>query len=212
MAHQERMERKQLQEQMAVMQQRFEQIFQASQKQPEPTPEYDDDPLGATHAKVDKALQSVQELRQMEVARQQQAQFTGYIENVKAAENAFMQKNPDYKDAVTYVQSRRVNELRTMGYDEQAAMQVLAQDAFALSQRAQQLGQSPAELIYNLAKQTGYAAKAAQPSNIDTIAAGQQVAKSVSGGANPVTEGGLPPNLADLSDSEFEALFKKMVK
>jgi hypothetical protein len=208
MAHAERMERKQLQEQMRVMQTRFEQLYGVMQPKEEPAPEYDDDPLGATHTKVEKALQSIEELKQGEVQRQQSEQFHGFVRTVQADEVAFSAKIPDYREAISFVQQRRLTELQAMGYDEQTSMQVLAQDALAVSQRAQQLGQSPAAFIYNMAKQLGYVGK--QGGNIETIAAGQQVAKSVAGGANPVSNGSLPHNLAELSDTDFDALFKQM--
>lgn len=213
MAHAERMERKQLQEQLALTQQRFEALMAAAQPRQESPPEYDDDPLGSTHAKVEGVAKAIEELKAAEANRQQAAQFQGYVQSVQQAEQAFAEKTPDYKEAVTFLQTRRMNELQMMGYDADTAMKVLAQDAFALSQRAQQIGESPAEFVYKLAKTSGYSPKMPSSSaNLDTIAAGQQVAKSVAGGANPVAEGGLPPNLADLSDDEFEALFKKMVK
>lgn len=211
MAHQERMERKQLQEQMSVMQKRFEQLMAANQQPPAPEPEYDDDPLGATHAKVDKVAKALEDMQRANMGRAQQEQFQGYVQSVKADEQAFMAKNPDYTDAITFVQMRRVNELKAMGYDEGTAMQVLAKDAFDLSQRAAQIGQSPAEFAYNLAKQTGYTPKS-KGASIESIAAGQQVARSVAGGANPVTEGGLPGNLADMSDADFDAVFAKFSK
>ena len=89
-------------------------------------------------------------------------------------------------------------------------MQVLAQDAMALTARAQQLGESPAAFAYKMARQLGYTPK--QASNIEQIAAGQAVARSVAGGANPVKEGAIPQNLAEMSDDEFDALFKKMAR
>lgn len=210
MAHAERMERKQAQEQMALMQARFEQLMQAAQPK-EPEPVYEDDPLGATHAKVDKVVQSIEALQQAEAQRVQQAQFQGYVQSVASDEQSFMQQNPDYKDAVTFLQQRRVNELQALGYDSQTTMQTLAQDAFAITQRAQAMGESPASFVYKMAKQLGYSTKPAQ-SNIDTITAGQQVAKSVAGGAKPVNDGGIPSNLAEMTDEEFDSLFKKMAK
>lgn len=210
MAHAERMERKQAQEQMALMQARFEQLMQAAQPK-EPEPVYEDDPLGATHAKVDKVVQSMEVLQQAEAQRVQQAQFQGYVQSVASDEQSFIQQNPDYKEAVTFLQQRRVNELQALGYDPQTTMQTLAQDAFTITQRAQAMGESPASFVYKMAKQLGYTMKQAS-SNIDTIAAGQQVAKSVSGGAKPVNEGGIPGNLAEMTDDEFDALFKKMAK
>ena len=209
MAHAERMERKQIQQQMQLMQQRFEQLM-ADQQPQQVEPEYDEDPLGATYTKVDKALQSVEELKKVEAQRQQQEQYQRYVASIQQDETQFMQKNPDYREAVTYIQTRRMQELQAMGYDENSAMMVLAQDAQNVVNRAQELGESPAAFAYRMAKQLGYAAKPQQ--NLDQVAAGQQVAKSVAGGAKPVSEGSLPPNLADLTDAEFEALFKKMTK
>lgn len=211
MAHAERMERKQMAEQMKVMQQRFEQILAVAPK-PEvaPAPVYEDDPLGATFDKVDKVAQSVAEMKAESVQRQQQEQFQGFVRNVQADEANFIQKSPDYKDAVNFIQQRRLQELQVMGYPEEQAMQVLAQDAYAVTQRAIALGESPASFAYNMAKQLGYTPK--KSDNIETIAAGQQVARSVSGGAQPVSEGSLPNNLAEMSDSEFETLFKRMSK
>jgi hypothetical protein len=211
MAHAERMERKAIAEQMKTMQSRFDQLMATIPKQEaQAEPVYEDDPLGATFTKVDKVAQSVAELKAENLQRQQQDQYNGFVNNVKADEANFVQKVPDYRDAVTFIQQRRLQELQIMGYPEEQAMQVLAQDAFALTQRATAMGESPAQFAYNMAKQLGYTAK--QASNIEQIAAGQQVAKSVSGGAQPVSEGSLPNNLAEMSDSEFDELFKKMSK
>lgn len=209
MAHAERMERKQMQQQLQTMQQRFEQLFAANQSKPE-EPVYDDDPLGATYSKVDKVVQSVEQLKQVEVQRQQKDQYSNYVASIQQDETNFMQKNPDYRDAVTFIQTRRMNELQAMGYDEQSVMMVLAQDAQNVVNRAQELGESPAAFAYKMAKQLGYTQK--QQQNLEQIAAGQQVAKTVAGGAKPISEGSLPPNLAELSDAEFDALFKKMNK
>lgn len=210
MAHAERMERKQIAEQMKVMQQRFEQLMQALPKQETaPEPDYVDDPLGATFTKVDKVAQSVEELKKEAAQRQQVEQYQSFVQSVQADENSFMQKTPDYKEAVSYIQSRRASELKAMGYDDNVIMRTLAQDAQAVVMRAQELGESPAAFVYNMAKQVGYSPK---QNNIETIAAGQQVAKSVSGGAQPVSEGSLPQNLAEMTDAEFDALFKQMSK
>lgn len=211
MAHAERMERKQISQQMQVMQQRFEQLMSAlPKKEATPEPIYEDDPLGATFNKVDKVVQSVEQLKLEAAQRQQVDQYQGFVANVKNDEAMFMQQAPDYKDAITFIQQRRLQELHAMGYPEEQAMQVLAQDAYAVTMRAQAMGESPAKFAYNMAKQLGFTAK--QAANIETIAAGQQVAKSVSGGAQPVSEGSLPQNLAEMSDSDFEVLFKRMAK
>ena len=211
MAHAERMERKAMQEQMKVMQQRFEQVMSVAPK-PEvaPAPVYEEDPLGATFDRVEKVSQKLERLEQNDVQRQQQEQFQGFVRNVQADEAKFMEKSPDYKDAVNFIQHRRLQELQVMGYSEDKAMQVLASDAYAVTQRAIAVGESPAQFAYNMAKQLGYTPK--QKANIETLAAGQQVARSVSGGAQPVSEGSLPTNLAEMSDAEFDAMFKKMSK
>lgn len=210
MAHAERMERQKLAEQMGMMQQRFEQLIAAQQPQPDPEPQYEDDPLGATFSKVDKVAKTVETLQAEASNRQQADNYQRFVNTIQQDETSFMQSNPDYRDAVTFVQQRRMNELQAMGYDDQSAMQVLAQDAYAVTMRAQQVGQSPAAFVYDMAKKLGYAAQPKQ--NLEQVAAGQQVAKSVAGGAQPVSEGGLPPNLAEMSDADFDALFNKMAK
>ena len=212
MAHAERMERKQIAEQMKTMQSRFEQLMAAVTPKQDviPEPVYEDDPLGSTHAKVDKIAQSVESIQAENARRQQQEQFQGFVSNIQADEAKFMEKSPDYKEAVAYIQQRRLKELEVMGYPEDQAMRVLAQDAYAVTQRAIAIGESPAQFAYNMAKQLGYMPK--QASNIENIAAGQAVAKSVAGGAQPVSEGSLPNNLAEMSDAEFDALFAKLAK
>lgn len=210
MAHAERMERQKLAEQMNLMQKRFEQLMEAQQPQPDPEPQYDEDPLGATYSKVDKVVKTVEALQAETAQRKQAEEYQRFVSTIQNDEASFLQKNPDYREAVTFVQQRRVNELQAMGYDEQSALKVLAQDAYAVTMRAQELGQSPAAFVYDMAKKLGYSAQPKQ--NLEQIAAGQQVAKSVAGGAQPVAEGGLPPNLAEMSDSDFEALFNKMAK
>lgn len=209
MAHAERMERKELQEQMKIMQQRFEQMISATNPK-EPDPEYNDDPLGATFTKVDKVAQSVEQLKTEAEQRKHADAYQSFVRNVQADEAQFMQKNTDYKDAVTFLQSRRINELQALGYDENTIRGVIAKDAMSLTQHAMQVGESPASFVYGYAKKLGYTTK--QVGNIDTIAEGQKVAKSVAGGAAPVSDGSLPQNLAEMTDTEFDALFKQMSK
>lgn len=215
MAHAERMERKHISEQMKVMQARFEQLLSVVPKQEQPAaPVYEDDPLGATFDKVEKVAQKLERLEQTDAQRQQQDNFNGFVRNVQADEANFMVKTPDYKEAVNFIQHRRLQELQVMGYPEEQAMKVLSQDAYAVTQRAIALGESPASFAYNMAKKLGYSPKQqdASQTNIDTIAEGQKVARSVSGGASVVSEGSLPNNLAEMSDAAFEALFKQMSK
>lgn len=205
--HSERMERKQYQEQVRLVNERFQKLMEAQTPPPPQIPEYEEDPLGSTYGKVNQLAEHVNELRQAELSRQEQAAFTSYVESVRADEEAFAAKTPDYKDAITFAQTSRVKQLEAMGYEPKDALIILAQEAMQLSQRAQQMGRSPAEFAYNYAKSVGYSPK--PPSNIETVAAGQAVAKSVAGGGKPVAEGGIPANLAELSDEEFEALMKK---
>lgn len=213
MAHAERMERKELQAQMRTMQERFEKLMAAiPQQQAEPEPEYNDDPLGATFSRVDKVAQSVEQLKAEAEQRKHADAYQGFVRQIQADEAAFQQKTPDYKEAVNFLQSRRIAELQAMGHDDGTIRQAIAQDAMQLTQRAMQMGESPAAFAYNMAQKLGYSAKPTPKQNLDTIAAGQQVAKSVSGGAQPVSEGSLPNNLAEMSDAEFDALFKQMSK
>ena len=210
MAHAERMERKQMQEQMKLMQQRFEQLTAAMQPAPAPEPEFEVDPLAATHIKVEKVAQSLEQMKVEAEQRKHQESYQGFVRQIQADEANFMQKVPDYKDAISFIQNRRIAELEAMGHDEQIIRGVISQDALQLTQRAMQLGESPAKFGYELAKKLGYAGK--PQSNIDQIAAGQQVAKSVAGGAQPVSEGSLPENLAEMNDAEFAALLAKYEK
>jgi hypothetical protein len=210
MAHAERMERKQMQEQMKIMQQRFEQLTAAMQPAPTPEPEFTDDPLAATHVKVEKVAQSIEQLRAEAEQRKHHESYQNFVRQIQSDEASFMQKVPDYKDAISFIQHRRIAELEAMGHDEQTIRGVIAQDALQLTQRAMQLGESPAKFGYDLAKKLGYAGK--PQGNIDQIAAGQQVAKSVAGGAQPVSDGSLPENLAEMNDAEFAALLAKYEK
>lgn len=213
MAHEERQLRRDLQSKVDMMNRRFEQMIASMQpppQQPEPEPDYDEDPVGATHNKVDRALKAVEELKRNSEVQRQSDEWNGYVRGVQADEAQFKAKTPDYNDAVAFLQNRRATELQAMGYGDEDIMRVIASDAYAVTQRAQQLGKSPAAFAYEMARSVGYKPKQAGQS-LEQMAAGQRVARSVGGGG--VSAGDSTPSLEDLanmSDADFEKLFNRM--
>lgn len=219
MAHEERQIRRELQNKVDLMNRRFEQMMatlqQSAPKTPEPTEiDYDEDPMGATHAKVERALHAVEDIKKDSEAKRQQDEWKSFVHTVSADEATFKAKTPDYGHAVQFLQGRRASELQAMGYGEQEILQAFAADAYAITQRAQQTGQSPAQFLYDMARKVGYtpAAQSKNPvQSLEQMAAGQAV-------TIPSGSGGIPAgdsvasleDLASMSDAEFEKLFNKM--
>lgn len=174
---------------------------QQTQEQPK-QPTVEEDPIGFFQAELAKRDEVIAELQsgtkqtseQMEAARQEQA-FWGTVER---SEVEIRKTTPDYDDACRHLEEGRMAELQVILPDDSPQAQAYAaqfkltpaqlrahmlnQDRISVAQQALQLGMSPAQLYYGLAKQRGFKA-AAKPNGKGNGAAAAEAAKTAAAAA-----------------------------
>ncbi|MFT0875120.1 hypothetical protein VRZ08_01060 [Rhodopseudomonas sp. G2_2311] len=144
-----------------------------------------------------------------------------FVNNYKADAARFVQTSPDYMDAYNHLLGSRAAELQAIGYEGVELGQALQADEIAIAQMAMSKGKSPAELIYALAKQRGYAPKkadepgkgAAAPSGaerLEAIERGQAANKSLNGAGGGLGGDDMTAErLVSMPMDEFEAWCEK---
>lgn len=177
--------------------------------------------LAQNEALMGQVVQALATQNQRTVATDQATQLR---QRTNALENEFASRTPDYQQAASYLLAARHRELEAVGWADPAERQtILTREAEGLAARAAQLARNPGEMVYELAKQRGYAAPApaneaqngtgssATPTGeqqIRTIERGQQQARSVGqlrGNApTPLTA----QRLIEMSDAEFSRVME----
>jgi len=213
----ERGKRKEMQARYEEAQAELARLRGLSQQPPqrqEEQPRADTDPI-AVIERMDR------ELAELKQGRQQEAQMTEFQRTVIAKEAEYIRDNPDYAKQVEYLKESRVRELREgLGLNDQQIGQELARQAAETAAYALQHDLNPAEVFSRLALARGWKAEAAPVADpkpapaqrLATIAAGQKVAKGLSGAG-----GGAPsaaPTLASIAamnGAEFDEMWKKGV-
>lgn len=135
---------------------------------------------GETLAQIQKRLDDQEKARndQSEADKARNTLVSAY----RADADAFKAENPDFDAAYAHLLNSRAAELKAIGYDDpQELHSALTNDEMSIAQSALQRGKSPAEIIYNLAKQRGYAKKEAADATakLDNIERGQAANKSL---------------------------------
>mgnify|MGYP001822743319 CR=1 FL=1 len=187
-----------------------------AEKPEEPEPEYLDDPKAYVDHKLTKAEQKAAEadskVTQLREATEQQQQMQQINNRLGTFDTEFAKQSPDYYDALEHVRAINIENIKSMGADEQQAATQAAQAMFMAQAQAMHKGINPAEYMYNMAKRFGYAPKAddaedtkdTQDAKDDAIIAGQDAA-SMGGGAAPDSE-----RDEELDDDEFSEAFSEL--
>ncbi len=181
--------------------QRLEQFIQANQ----PRPQLPDDPVERIETRLNNIDQRVQNYGE---AQNQKAQWEHFVNAVKSHENQFLRVNPDYYDALNHVRQSRLDEYQYFGMGPGEAQQRVAQEEMMIAQAALREGVNPAQRVYEAAIKRGYTKKQAEKTvekALETVAKGQEAAKSLA-----ATPGGSKSNidiaaLAKMDEDEFEA-------
>lgn len=212
--HEERAKRRELEQQIKAMEDRFQQfqdkITSEDQLLQNPLPEFEDDPAANLDARLraqEEALRANEEWRkQTEQVSQQTQQLQQFQNDFYAKEQAFAQNTPDYYEAVQYLRNQRAAELESLGYSTEQVGAMVDQEAMSYAVTASQNGVDPVQMFYNVAAQRGY--KATPPAtpepDLTQIAALQEQAKAVGTSGQ---SGSAEVNLADLanmSDEDFD--------
>lgn len=214
-------ERKNLQAKLAEREAREKELeerlarLEKGREPEEKLPDFLDDPK----AYVDKAVEKIQkaaeatkaETAEMKAAREREEGMQRFMSAVQADEAAFIQKSPDYLNAVSFLREQRAAELEFL-YPEIPKAQIMgqiAQEEIALANRAVQAQKSPAEMAYEYAKRRGYklpeAPKAEVPKNVTPINPAAALTLGSGGGSGDST-----PTEEDDGLGQFDAALREV--
>lgn len=182
---------------------------QAAEAQRPKIPTVDEDPIGHIVGRLDEVQNLTVE--QQNWARQQaeQAQWSGYVQQDR---QQFVAQNPDFEAAVGHLAQNRQAMYEAMGYSPSQVQMAMAQDAQNVGLTARQTGQSPSQLLYNLARAAGYqkAPVEGAAAKLETIQRGQETTRNA--GAGKAKASLDPKDLLNMSDEEFDLHFDKVMR
>lgn len=192
------------------------------QNPPPPVPKFEEDPASHLKHQLEATKQEIAPLREQLTAQQranEQAAMEQRLTQVVAQHEAeFAKANPDYLDAVAHMQKVAEANLQLNGVDDPVERaQILRRDAMALAARALQNGRSPAEMVYQMAKNMGYSKPVTnQVDKVAVIEKGQKATPSMPQGGH--TARTALENLASMDDDEVDRLvndpdaWKKLIR
>lgn len=182
--------------------------------EPKGPPKPEEDIFGAFEH-LSKGLETVnKQLADRDAATKQEAQRNELVNHYKNDADKFTTANPDFKDAYNHLLGSRARELMALGYEEPAELEAaLRNEEMSIAQMAFEKGKSPAQVIYDLAKERGYKKadpKADTEAKLDTIERGAALNKSLSsaGGSSGDSEM-TAERLLTMPNDEFETWCSK---
>lgn len=218
--HEARMKEREYRDQLKKVEQeaaerfsRLEQRLQTLASPPKQVPKFEESPLENLKANAEESQNQLKEVQkqlesfnqQGETSRQEQL----VRQSTQVAEQEFVKTSPDYADAVNHLQKVIDSNLQVMGYDDPGARaQIIQQQALGLAQQALKAGKNPAELVYQMAKNYGYATKkqeVKEETKIEQIKKGQESSQSLGSGGKadvPLTL----KSLEAMDDDDFAEL------
>ena len=224
----ERNERKQLKakleeaEKKIAAAEKIEAEIRAAREKPKVS--FEDAPLEVIRDELGNVRKTVEEDRaarakaeeEVKARASQEEGMRKFVNALRTDEAGFVEKNQDYYDALKFSREKNAQILSVYGYDEAQIKQMIDQSELAQANAAMQRGLSPSQVAYDIARNMGYtpkqaaaAAAAATPAK-DPAAEIADIKKKQAAGGLPSNT---PPNvadLADLPDSEFDAIFSEM--
>lgn len=196
-------------------------------------PDITADPVGHFKAQTEILRRQLEEnltwRKEQEDFRKKQEDQTTQVNNIQrlgqivsAKEVEFRTTTPDYDEASVFLRQMRDGQLLAFGHEDLAErQQLLNQDAVAIAAQALAKGKNPAEVIYNMAKASGWKPKTAAPPAVTATALptqpasvtdeqkvkmasnGQKANQSLSQIAGAATPPVTLESLLKLSDDEF---------
>lgn len=206
-------ERQELQAEKQKMEAAFQRFLESQQPTPQ-VPNFDDDPLEATRHQLQYTQQEIQNLKELEYQRQQQAEYqyrqNEFANRYQASAYEFAKQKPDFQQAYNYLMQNRLNEHMTAGYTQEQANRLLIEDELAIASKAFQDEVNPAERIYKLAAMRGYQSNA-QPTGekINQIQRTVSASKSLGSASGKTSRGFSLEALANLSKDELDEVISK---
>jgi len=218
--HEERMRRKEMQEELRRiqehnkrMEERFSQVIEKVTPKQQ-LPSYEEDPLGYQQAKISQLEQT---LTQQTQTFEQQRYANEIAAKYRADAMQFQVQTPDFEQAYAHAIGSLRSEMAAYGYQPHEIDQYVSQQELGIAAKALQDGVSPAERMYRIAEARGYRKQEAKSENkqaeqkIQQIEKGVQASKSLAGGGASPQSLSLEA-LASLPDDEFDRQWDKMVR
>jgi hypothetical protein len=220
--HKERMMRKELQQRLDSMENRFQQVISKLDEQnQEPPPDFEDSPLDAIKHQIDGIQQQFEKQNENLTLQQQQQQAQEYqkqlVNHYQNDAARFQESHPDFMDAYQYMYNSRVNELQAYGYPEEQIANIMQQEELSLVYQATQNEMSPAQVVYAAAKARGYTQKQQEQSKtqdevkFDMASKGQEASRSLSNSGGKTEKEISLEALAEMDDDEFEKNWDKLI-
>lgn len=157
-------------------------------------PDMDADPIGwMKYAKGElDAFKSerAQQERDTKAQQEQQQAMAQIGKRMDEYERDFREDHADYNDAVAHFRKVREEELSESGTSAGEMADALRQDLVNIVARAIRAGKDPAEVVYKLAKNRGFAVDAPDK-KLQTIERAAQAGKSLSQGSTRTGDGEL---------------------
>lgn len=149
-----------------------------------------------------------------ELVEQQQAQATAQARAQQAAqaEAAYAKDNPEYVDAVQFLQAEKANELMSRGYSEAQIRQEMSRQANMIFDAASQIGMNPARFLHIMAQDMGFKPAAKADDRIAAQAKAQQASVTLGQGGGEAQSTGLTAEqIANMSEKEFAKLTDEQI-
>lgn len=199
-------------EQSKNLQAQLDQVKAAQAKAAEPVaPDPAIDPLGAIlhqNRQMQAAIQALQDGQTQQTQQtQQQTQMSQFLGAVNAQVDVFRATTPDYTDAYTHLINVKVSDFMEQGLSKDEARNLVSQEEMKIAANALRQGKNPGAVAYEMAKRSGYVAKAAPvvttpDSKLDTIRKGLEAEKEVEKGVQ-TTDKVTVATLREMKDSDL---------
>lgn len=182
--------------------------------EPKGPPKPEEDIFGAFEH-LSKGLETVnKQLADRDAATKHEAQINELVGHYRSDAAKFTTSNPDYMAAYSHLLQSRARELQALGYESGAELdRALQNEEMSIAQMAFEKGKSPAQVIYDLAKERGYKKadpKADTEAKLDTIERGAGLNKSLSSASGASGDGEMTAErLLSMPNDEFEAWCEK---
>lgn len=174
---------------------------------PQPKPEFETDP--ANHLR--DRLETVEKATEQTAQQNQQAQIEARVSNsLTASEAEFSKEHPDYSEATSHFLAVMGKNMELLGVNPAQRNAAMRQEVLRLTATALQAGREPAELIYELAKNSGYTGKKTPTvkveDKLETIENGQKASQSLGSGSRADAGKLTLDSLAKMDDDDFNSL------
>ena len=181
-------------------------------------PAFEDNPAEHLRLEVTETKKQLQDFKAKQDTEAKLGQFQQWYHGQA---QSFAAQQKDFFDAYATYNRARVDQLVNQGLTDEQATARLRYEEMQLASTAAQLGQNPAQLLYQLAQSRGYKPaelptaqnQSTVPNKIEQIKKGMEASKPLSS----IGGGGQVENLtweyvASAPDDEFLALWNKMEK